>query len=236
MISSFLRSPLGVSIPLGGLLVLVFSVGCATVDTIIESATADDTDARLESIESLDAVVRESRLGDPLAVETRAKIDAFVRSRFEFDSKTGTYREPDAIVRSQLLSMAVAGELECAPDLIVIAARDRRSLGIRLFAVTHMRDYDVHRFRDLLIETLRTERDLFVRIEAVKSLSTAEVAPPQLATWVQPLLKIFFDPTEVLSLRVQAYRAVRRLSGEQFHFEDTGAWETWYSGLEAGSA
>ncbi len=216
------------------LLVAIATAGCTTLDQIIESATVADADARLDSIESLDAVVRESRPGDPLAVETRAKIEAFLRSRFESDPETKTFREPAAILRSQLLSLAVAGEFDCATDLIKTAARDRRSPGIRLFAITHMRDYEVVQFRDILIETLQVERDLFVRIEAVKTIANAVIDQRDLAPWVDPLLKIFFDPTEPSSLRVQSYRAVRRLSGKDFHFENANAWQKWYTSLAAG--
>ena len=130
--------------------------------------------------------------------------------------------EPSAYLRAQILFLAMQGEFPALPDMLLIAMRDPES-HVRLAAVKGLRRCDIPGRRDLLVDRLRTDTDLFVRIEVAKTM--ARIGNAQ---WARPLIEVVLESTENYNLRAQCHLAALKLTGADVPFlqED---WRKWLS-------
>lgn len=200
--------------------VVLFGVlGCRGLPEFIEEARVGDSDARVEALLEIEHVIRDADRKDPAAAETRTKIDAFLRERFD--------AEPDGRLRSQILSLAVQGEFECAEDLLRRGARNPDARLVRILAIQHMRDVGPENFRGTLTAILQTERDPLVLIETIKTITWAKIEPDELDFWVVPIVDVFLDTMGDRNVQSQAHRAAVKLTGAKIPPEDLNGWTEW---------
>lgn len=195
--------------------VLLGGAGCQTIDERLAETTAGPPPERRDQLVELSDWLRHLRPGDPEANQARARLSAFLDHRFDEDI------EPDAVARSQLLSLALQGELPARADMLARGCRDSHWL-VRLRAAQGMREVQPPDTRALLEELVRLDSELQVRIEAVKTMG--HIGTPE---WVPPLARIVVDPAEEPDLRHQAYLAADRLLPDERLPYLPSAWREW---------
>ncbi|MGE3165338.1 MAG: HEAT repeat domain-containing protein [Planctomycetota bacterium] len=199
-------------------------LGCVGVETLLDGARQGSPEARRRAILDLGSRLSSARPSDPEAVDTRDRINAFILRRFpgkdnpsEIDRQE---EEQDTVALTNLISIAVQGELPCAGTIAARGTRNPEST-VRLVAVQALRDVAPAERQEILTDLLLRDSDLLVRIEAAKSM--ARVGD---ASWVKPLALVIVNPAEDGNLRYQCHRAGLVLLGADFSYLPA-RWREW---------
>lgn len=124
---------------------------------------------------------------------------------------------------TQMVSLAVQGNLACAAEIAARAARSTEAT-VRLIAAQALRDVAPTNRKELLFDLLLRDTDLLVRIEAAKSI--ARVGD---STWVRPLALVIVNPAEDGNLRYQCHRAGNTLLNAELPYLPA-RWTEWLAG------
>ncbi len=191
-------------------------MGCFNLERFLERARREELKKRRKHILKLESRVRSIR-DEPNSDPDRVLIGEFLKERFE--------NETDNLIRSQVLALAVQGEYGFAEQLLTQAARDSSHRLVRLTGIQYLREYQIEKHRDLLLDVLAREQDPIVKLEILRTIGFANPANAEEAReWALPLLTIFLDRTEGQHLRDQAYWALVRITGYDWAREDVRKW------------
>ena len=194
--------------------------GCAGLGGLLTKASSGDLAIRKKAYRRIEKVVRDLVPPNTRDAEKRAQVDQFLRQRF--------VDEKDTTLRSQIVALAVQGEFDCALELVTAAIGDRKEQRlVRLIAIQHLRDFPLAEHRVLITDCLLHEQDLQLRIEAAKAFGGAGSHVDSPALWATPLVNVFLDRHENLSLRFQAHRAASTLTGVECSMDDEKGWRAW---------
>lgn len=196
------------------LLAVLLTAGCVSLEDRLNAASSESAQARGKALRDLSEWLRHAPPGSERHAAEREQLATFLLEHCE------PAREPSGVIRSQLVSLALQGELSSAGELLMRAARDPHPL-VRLVALQGLRELQPEGTRELLLERLASDPDGLVRIEAAKTLG--RVGDRSVA---RALVLIAVDPAQEPDLRHQAHRAACLALGEE-RAPTGAAWHDW---------